>query len=109
MESLRKDIGEPDVPIIVGGVGDFIKEFGLNDPTPVNDQLQEFAKNDRRSAFASAKGLEDNGDKLHFNAKSLYEFGLRYYEAFKTVYDKDRVFFEKSSLDDAIRNAIESL
>ena len=109
MESFRKDIGEPDVPIIVGGVGDFIKEYGLNDPTPVNEQLQEFAKNDRRSAFASAKGLEDNGDKLHFNAKSLYEFGLRYYQAFKTVYDKDRVFVEKCDPDDALRSEIEKL
>lgn len=109
MESLRKDIGEPDVPIIVGGVGDFIKEYGLNDPTPVNEQLQEFAKKDRRAAFASAKGLGHNGDNLHFNAKALHEFGLRYYDAFKTVYDKDRVFVEKSSPDDAVRSEIESL
>lgn len=110
MESFRKDIGEIDVPIIVGGVGDFIKNYhGLNDPAVVNEQLQEFAKNDRRSAFASAKGLSDNGDNLHFNAKALHELGLRYYEAFKTVYDKDRVFVERSSPDDAIRSEIESL
>ncbi|MBO5714555.1 MAG: hypothetical protein J6R83_03940, partial [Clostridia bacterium] len=79
------------------------------DPTPVNQQLQEFAKNDRRSAFASAEGLEDNGDKLHFNAKALHEFGLRYYKAFMEVCDKNKVFVDKCDPDEALRSEIEKL
>jgi hypothetical protein len=58
---------------------------------------------------ASAEGLKDNGDSLHFNNKSLLEFGLRYYDAFKTVEIKDRVFDEKSKMDDAIRTEMELL
>ena len=109
MDSFRKDIGDSDVPIILGGIGKFIKDYGLDDPKDVNDQLEEFAKNDIRSAFASAEGLGHNGDNLHFNAKALHEFGLRYYKAFMEVYDKNRVFVDKCDPDDALRSAIESL
>ena len=46
-------------------------------------------------AYASSEGLGCNPDNVHFNAKSLREFGLRYYDAFKTVEKKDRIFEEK--------------
>ena len=37
------------------------------------------------------------------------EFGIRYYEAFKTIEDKARVFDEKSKMDDAVRSELEKL
>ena len=109
VENLKKDIGEPDVPFIVGGIGEFIINYGLNDPVIVNNQLKSFARSTPRSAFVSAEGLAHNGDNLHFNAKALHEFGLRYYKAFMEVCDKDRVFVEKSDPDDSIRSEIEKL
>lgn len=43
------------------------------------------------------------------SAESLMEFGIRYYEAFKTIEDKARVFDEKSKMDDAVRSELEKL
>jgi hypothetical protein len=46
---------------------------------------------------------------LHFSHKSLQEFGLRYYEAFKTIEDKNRDYEEQGKMDDAVRSAMELL
>ena len=101
------------MPIVVGGLGDFLKDRvespSLANYTFVNDALETYTKQNKNTAFASAKGLTSNPDNLHFNHKSLQEFGLRYYEAFKTVEDKERVFDDKSKMDDAVRSAMEAL
>lgn len=46
----------------------------------------------------SAEGLGANPDNLHFSAKALREFGLRYFEAFMSIADLDKVYEEKSDL-----------
>ena len=61
------------------------------------------------TAFASAEGLEGKPDHLHFTAKAQREFGLRYYEAYKTVDASRIVFVEKPSEDDALRTYIDML
>ena len=61
------------------------------------------------TAFVPAENLEDKPDHLHFSAKALREFGLRYYAAFRTVEPKDRVFEEKPNEDDALRTYIDAL
>ena len=101
MASLRHELGAEDVPIIVGGLGDFIVNYKA-DPTlinykKINEALTLFAKTTHRAAFASAEGLSSNPDYLHFNHESLQEFGKRYYEAFLSVEDKNRVFAENTS------------
>ena len=101
------------VPIVVGGLGDFLKDR-LENPTLinyayVNAALIKFAEHTPHTAFASAEGLTSNPDNLHFNHQSLQEFGLRYYAAFKTIEDKTRIFDEKNKMDDAIRTQMELL
>ena len=86
--ALRKELGE-DIPILLGGLGDFLKDCPL-DPTLktysiVNDALQQVAIRQPLTGFVSAKGLKANPDQLHFCAASLYEFGLRYFEAFEKI------------------------
>ena len=61
------------------------------------------------TAFVRADGLKSNPDYLHFSAEALREFGVRYYEEFKKIEDKNKVFEEKCTVDQAIRNNIESL
>ncbi|MBQ8407660.1 MAG: sialate O-acetylesterase [Clostridia bacterium] len=113
MAALRRELNAEDVPIVVGGLGDFLKDMttapALANYPHVNSALREFAASAPRVAFASAEGLTSNPDNLHFNHESLQAFGLRYYEAFKTVEDKERVFDEKSKMDDAVRTAMELL
>jgi hypothetical protein len=81
-----------DVPFLVGGLGDFLKNCvkypELVDYPKVNTALQEMADNDPLIGFVSAEGLSGNSDNLHFSSKSLYEFGLRYlaeFEKFQTT------------------------
>lgn len=113
MSALRRELNAEDVPIIVGGLGDFLKNRTQNPELAnypyVNSALEAFAKSASRIAFVSAEGLTSNPDNLHFNYRSLQEFGLRYYAAFKTVENKDQVFDEKSKMDDAVRTEMELL
>ena len=50
----------------------------------INEALQSVVNGDSRMGFVSAEGLTSNPDHLHFNAASLYEFGLRYFDVFET-------------------------
>lgn len=113
MAALREELGAENIPLIVGGLGDFLKDRAespaLKNYTFVNEALIKFAEQTPCTVYVTAEGLTSNPDNLHFNYQSLDEFGLRYYEAFRTIEDTDRVFDEKSKMDDAIRTAMELL
>ncbi len=113
MGALRRALGAENVPIVVGGLGDFLKDReespALVNYPYVNQALIRFAEQTHRTAFAAAEGLTSNPDNLHFNHASLMEFGLRYYAAFKTVEDVERVFDEETKTDDTARSKMELL
>ena len=113
MAALRTALNAEKIPLIVGGLGDFLKDRAespaLVNYVYVNEALKKFASSTPCTVYVDATGLSSNPDNLHFNYKSLDAFGLRYYDAFKTVEDKDRVFDEKSKMDDAVRTAMELL
>ena len=111
MNSMRKDLDLYDVPFILGGLGDFLKlrsEVLANYPR-VNEALLKISQDNPMTGFVSAEGLTSNADNLHFNAKSLREFGLRYYDVFEKYEDKNKIFEEKSDMDSAIRTEMELL
>jgi hypothetical protein len=71
----RADIGIPDLPIVVGELGDFVKSPQV--------EVMKAAQKDMPNAlphvgFANSDGLTDRGDHLHFSAASQAEFGKRY-------------------------------
>jgi len=71
----RADMGLPDLPIVVGELGDFVKEPQV--------EVVKAAQKDMPNAlphvgFANSDGLTHRGDHLHFNAASQAEFGKRY-------------------------------
>ena len=111
--ALRERLGLYDVPFLVGGLGDFLKDCPLGESlknyTRVNDALKRVAETTPMTGYVSASGLSSNPDKLHFSAEALREFGLRYYERFLELEDKNKVFREKSTPDEAIRNSFERL
>lgn len=83
-ESLRRDLGLSDVPFLVGGLGEFLpksREYMKNYPY-VNQALEAMARDNEYIGYVSAEGLTSNPDYLHFNAASLREFGLRYFDIF---------------------------
>lgn len=88
MDTLRNQLGMPDLPIIIGELGEYLGEhekwenIRVKHPR-VNEKLREIAESYHNCAIASGEALPSNPDKLHFSARSLDEFGKRYYEAYK--------------------------
>ena len=112
LQAFRRDLNLYDVPFILGGLGDFLRTCAV-DPwvkyyTVINEELQKVALQNEKTVFVSAQGLTGKEDNLHFNSKSLYEFGLRYFQAFERVSDANKVFVEKGE-SDTIRSSMEYL
>lgn len=86
VETLRKELDVPEIPFVMGGLGDFLGKsgFGLNctEYELVNHELIKFAKEKENTYFVTAEGLTSNPDGIHMNAVSQRKFGIRYYEAF---------------------------
>lgn len=89
MKTLRAELDMPDLPFILGGLGDFLPQrtfdADLQNYQQVNLALRLIAADDPMCAFAEAEGLLSNPDHLHFCADALYEFGLRYFAAFESL------------------------
>ena len=113
LNSLKKHLNLYDVPFLLGGLGDFLKDCQLSENMKnyhyINATLEKIANQNPMVGFVSAKGLGAKADNLHFNAMALRKFGLRYYEEFKKLEDKNKVFTEKVAMDDAIRTEMEKL
>lgn len=86
-ETLRQELNIPEVPLLIGGLGDFLPSgiFGkyFTSYPLVNEALEEFAKAHANCYFVTAKGLTANADRIHFNALSQRILGIRYYSAFR--------------------------
>lgn len=82
IERMRAELNAPKVPFIVGQLGKFEgspwNEFKLK----VDQAHRELPQKVPNTAFVSAEGLSDKGDKTHFNSASYREFGKRYAEAY---------------------------
>ena len=86
IETLRKELNAPDIPIIIGGLGDFLGKEGFGKSCTeynfINEELQKFAFEQDNCYFVTAEGLTSNPDGIHIDAISQRKFGLRYFEAF---------------------------
>jgi hypothetical protein len=83
IRDIRADLGCPDLPFVVGQIGEFLYDRGP-DHSPyarlVNAALAGIPKKVPATACALSKGLKHKGDQLHFDAASQREFGRRYAE-----------------------------
>ena len=118
MDALRREIRlDNDVPILLGGLGDYLKlrvtvkpdSVDLMNYPYVNEALQRIADRYPMAGFVPADGLAANPDQLHFSAVSLREFGRRYFEVFSRLENKNKVFQEKPREDGAFRTEMELL
>lgn len=86
IEALRKELNAPDIPIIIGGLGDFLGKVGFGkyctEYNFINQELEKFAFEQDNCYFVTASGLTSNPDGIHIDAISQRKFGLRYFEAF---------------------------
>ncbi len=112
-DALKKELDLYDVPFLLGGLGDFLpnctQDSNLQNYTKINEALQSMAAKDAMTGYVDASGLQSNPDNLHFCAKALREFGLRYFDVFLSLEKKDKVFTEKPNCDLANRTAMEAL
>ena len=113
VKAFRKEDSLRDVPFLLGGLGiEFLKyydeAFGEKGPL-ANEIIERVAAKNRLCGYVSAEGLAPKSDNLHFNSKSLREFGIRYFNEFSKLEDKNRVFEEKPREDGAVRSSMELL
>ncbi|MBN2640298.1 MAG: sialate O-acetylesterase [Victivallales bacterium] len=76
----RKDLGMPELPVIIGQLGKFKKWNSYR--VMVDKAQRDVVLKDRNAAFVGSDGLTCNPDQVHFDAASLREFGKRYFEAY---------------------------
>lgn len=86
VNSIRKELNAPDIPLIIGGLGDFLGKVGFGkgctEYNLINEELKKFAFEQDNCYFVTASGLTSNPDGIHIDAISQRKFGLRYFEAF---------------------------
>ena len=86
--SLRKDLGNEKIPVIVGELGRFAKEYQngkLKYMDIVNDALKTMPDVIGNCGFVSSGDLSHRGDNIHFNSASYRIFGKRYFAKFLEV------------------------
>lgn len=111
LAQLRQDLNVPEIPILLGGLGDFIAEcpskvLDFKKYPYINEALETAAKETEHTAFVPATGLGANPDQLHFSAAALYEFGQRYFDAYEAM---PRHVLSSAPESDTIRTEIEKL
>ncbi len=82
IQQLRQDLGAEQVPVIVGELGQFLREPNVLEFRAAFSKLPESVP---LCGFVSSTGLADKGDKLHFDSPSLRIFGARYAAAFAEI------------------------
>lgn len=111
MAAFRKELDLYDVPFLVGALGDFLKDREVSPHLAlyphINAALRQIVDENPMTGFVPAEGLTHKGDNLHFDSKSLYTFGERYFEIFRQLRDPNKVFVEKPDPDEAIRTDME--
>lgn len=91
LHALRSDLNAPEVPFLIGGLGDFLVRCPLIaaetrvNYTKLNAVFADIAAQEQQVAYVPAEGLGANPDDLHFSAAALYGFGLRYYAEYKKL------------------------
>ena len=92
IEQLRKDLGNEALPVVVGGLGDFLEDYDdeikYKHTKTVQKALKQIPSTIENCAFASAEGLTDRGDGVHFNSKSYRVLGERYFKSYLEIAEK---------------------
>ncbi|MBQ4051623.1 MAG: sialate O-acetylesterase [Oscillospiraceae bacterium] len=92
MTSLRKDLGQPDLPVVIGELSENITgRWGVEDrPVRLNGILRDIAGELSHCSIVSVKGLTLKPDGIHFDAASQRELGRRYFDAYCALTGMER-------------------
>ena len=81
----RTALDAPDVPFIVGQLGQYPDVPWDSSRRTVDAAHRTLPGKVRRTAFVSSDGLVHGGDKVHFDTASLRELGRRYADAYLSL------------------------
>jgi hypothetical protein len=83
IQDLRKDLGQPELPVVVGQLGEFLALTPQKHPhaATVQAAIKKIPDTVPHTAFADCAGLGHKGDKLHFSAEAAKELGTRFAHA----------------------------
>ena len=88
VNSFRKELGDWEVPFIVGGLGNYLGKSGFGrscvEYDLINQELLKYVENNRNCYFVTGEKLYPNPDGIHINAESQRRFGIRYFKAYQT-------------------------
>jgi hypothetical protein len=85
--NLRTDLGLPDLPIVVGQLGEFLSQSPGKYPyaETVRNAIKHMPAVLPHVGYADSAGLSDKGDKLHFSADAQKELGARFAKAMQEL------------------------
>lgn len=90
IERFRAEFDSPDLPFIAGQLGRFADRPWDDARELVNSVHESLPKKVKNTAFVPSTGLTHKGDKVHFDAKSMREFGKRYARAYLDLVEKTK-------------------
>lgn len=85
---MKRQLDIENVPVIFGEAGYFLDPGHFKYAKLLNEKLREIADKNDLIGGASAEGLTDLGDRLHFDSCSSRIFGERYFKEYKRIKDK---------------------
>lgn len=90
IQDLRSDLGQADLPVVVGQLGEFLALTPEKYPhvETVRAAIKHIPAVVPRSGYADSNGLDHKGDKLHFNAEAARKLGARYAKAMSELQKK---------------------
>jgi hypothetical protein len=82
---LRTELDAPEVPVIVGQLGQFPERPWNESRRTVDRAHRKLSQRVSGTAFVSSDGLVHGGDEVHFDAASYREFGHRFAQAYLSL------------------------
>ena len=84
-KDLRQDLGLPDLPIVVGQLGDFLTPEKYPYVEKVRGAIEHLPAVVPGVGYADSTGLGHKCDNLHFSADAEKELGARFAKAMREL------------------------
>jgi len=85
-KDLRQDLGAPELPIVVGQIGEFLPKDKHPYVDTVRAALRKMPQVVPNTGYADSAGLGDKGDHLHYSAAAQREMGARFAAAMQQLH-----------------------
>jgi hypothetical protein len=88
LADFRADLTHPELPIVVGEIGEFLDVKKFPGADTVRKAIKRIPQVMEHVGFVDSTGLKDKGDKLHFDADSAGKLGERFAKEMQTLEKK---------------------